>query len=116
MSLVGLLRGLLVAITFISLPTTAAQAATSASQQGRKISLRDQLNLGLKVRTKGEKAFIDKVVVLVEQRKLPRVLVDGTFLWARERAVRHSRSRGRRPMVYFQPGLIQRARRFGIKL
>ena len=100
-------------------PTTAQESTTSAaptSNQGRQVSLSDQLTAGLKATTKGDKAFIAQVVNLVEEGKLPRKLVDGTFLWARERAARKSRSRELRPMVYFRPALVLRAKRIGVKL
>ena len=111
-----LTTALLVGLAMASLPTAAQQTARPAIQQGRKISLRDQLTLGLRAHTKADKAFVEKVVLLVQQNKLPRQLVDSTFLWARQRAVRHSRSRHLRPIVYFQPGLVQRAKRFGVML
>ncbi len=97
-----------------SLP--AAGQLPTGPANGRQLNLREQLTVGLKAVTKADLAFIDKVVLLVEQQQLPRPLVDSTFLWARQRAQRHSRSRRLRPMVYFQPGLIQRARRRGVIL
>jgi len=114
----------LVALTFLAavaaglapLATTAQQSTNTATNQGRKITLRDQLTSGLRATTKTDKAFIDQVVILVEQGKLPRRLVDGTFLWARDRAARRSPTRRLRPMVYFQPALVARAKRIGVQL
>ena len=97
-------------------PTVAQQPPPDTPSQGRKISLRDQLVAGLRATTKGDFAFIDQVVILVEQGKLPRRMVDGTFLWARQRAARHSWLRRLRPMVYFRPALTLRAKRIGVKL
>lgn len=91
-------------------PTIAQQATTPAVTQGRKLPLKEQLTLGLKAKTKDDKAFIDLVVLKVEQGVLPRPLVDSTFLWARDRANRRSAARSLRPMVYFRPGLIARAK------
>jgi hypothetical protein len=89
-----------------------AQASTAPDvTEGRKLPLREQLNLGLKTTTKDDKEFVDKVVLKVEQGVLPRPLVDSTFLWARERANQRSASRSLRPIVYFRPGLIARAKR-----
>lgn len=85
-------------------------------QQGRQVSLKVQLTAGLKARTSADKAFINKVVTQVESGKLPRRLVDSTFLWARKKAEAKSSSRALRPMVYFQPGLLARTRMLGIKL
>lgn len=78
--------------------------------KGRKLPLKEQLTLGLKARTKEDKEFIDLVVSKVEEGELPRSLVDSTFLWARERANRRSPSRSLRPIVYFRPGLLARAK------
>lgn len=79
--------------------------------EGRKLPLREQLIYGLKATTKGDKEFIDKVVLKVDEGVLPRPLVDSTFLWARERAAAKSPTRELRPMVYFRPALIARAQR-----
>lgn len=98
------------------LTTTAQQSTNSATNQGRKISLRDQLTSGLRATTKSDLAFIDRVVLLVEEGRLPRRMVDGTFFWARDRAARRSYTRRLRPMVYFQPALAARAHRIGLTL
>jgi hypothetical protein len=98
------------------LTTTAQQSTNPATNQGRKISLHDQLTTGLYAVTKSDRAFIDKVVLLVEEGKLPPSLVDGTFFWARARAAHRSPTRRLRPMVYFQPALAARARRIGVNL
>ena len=115
---------MLVAVTFLALAagglsplaTTAQQSTNPPTNQGRKITLRNQLTSGLRATTKADLAFVDQVVLRVEQGKLPRRLVDGTFLWARERAARRSPTRRLRPMVYFQPALVARAKRIGVPL
>lgn len=104
---------LLVAIGSFS---SAQQSFITGPAKGRQITLRQQLATGLKAFTKADFAFIDTVVLAVEQRKLPRNLVDSTFLWARDRAARRSYTRRLRPMVYFQPGLTLRAKAIGLKL
>lgn len=91
-------------------------SVSEAQNQGRQVTLRQQLTVGLKAVTKPDLAFVDKVVKAVEMGVLPRKLVDSTFLWARDRAARKSYTRRLRPMVYFQPGLILRAKRLGVKL
>jgi len=98
------------------LPSFAQQSTNPSTNQGRKVTLRDQLTAGLKAKTKADLAFIDKVVIQVEQGKLPRRLVDSTFLWSRDRAARRSPTRRLRPMVYFQPALTLRAKRIGVIL
>lgn len=98
------------------LTTTAQQATNPATNQGRRISLQDQLTSGLYAVTKSDRVFIDKVVLLVEEGKLPKRLVDSTFLWARARAALRNPTRWMRPMVYFRPALVARAHRIGVKL
>lgn len=101
----------------IMVPVLVAQQPSNIGpEQGRQVTLKQQLLVGLKAFTKADKVFINKVVAAVEQGKLPRNLVDSTFLWARNRAERRSYTRSLRPMVYFQPGMILRAKRFGLRL
>jgi hypothetical protein len=88
----------------------AQQTSEPATSEGRKLPLKQQLTLGLKATTKEDKEFINNVVLKVEQGTIPRPLVDSTFLWAREKANRKSASRSLRPIVYFRPGLIARAK------
>ena len=93
-----------------------AQTNNVGAAQGRQVDLRTQLTVGLKAFTPADRLFIDRVVLAVQQGRLPRQLVDTTFLWARDRAVRRSYSRQFRPMVYFQPALTLRARAIGVAL
>ena len=74
---------LLVAIASFSV---AQQPGNIGPAPGQQVTLRQQLTVGLKAFTKADFAFIDLVVLAVEQRKLPRILVDSTFLWARQKA------------------------------
>ncbi len=87
-----------------------------ANREGRQVTLKDQLRVGLKAETKADFAFIDLVVLKVNQGKLPRKLVDSTFLWARNRYKTHPTSNQLRPMVYFQPALVIRAKAIGVHL
>ena len=106
----------LAVLSMLTSPAAAQQSTAPVGDQGRKISLADQLRAGLKATTKSDHAFIDRVVLLVHLGKLPRRLVDSTFLWARDRAARKSATRALRPMVYFRPALTLRAKRIGVKL
>ncbi len=73
-------------------------------------TLSERLRAGLKARTKSEFAFIDRVVVAVKAGKLPQRFVDRVFFWARKKAAEAKpRSVQKRPMVYFQPALIELA-------
>jgi hypothetical protein len=99
-----------------------AQLAISQSQggaavnEGRQISLKDQLTFGLLARTKADREFIDRVVAQVEAGTLPRPLVDSTFIWARGRAASRRDAASVRPMIYFRPGLVARAKKLRIDL
>ena len=93
-----------------------ASGTGSVGSQGRQLSLAERLRVGLKAKTAQDKAFIHKVVEAVDQGKLPRRIVDSTFLWARKRAERKSKRRQLRPMVYFWPALQIRAKKLGISL
>lgn len=115
-ALVGVAATAVVAMSLWTLPSVAQQSTNPVGNQGRQVTLHDQLTAGLKAYTKADRAFIDKVVLLVNLHKLPRSLVDSTFLWARDRAARKSPTRALRPMVYFRPALTLRAKRLGVKL
>jgi hypothetical protein len=91
-------------------------ASTVAGRGGRQVSLHDQLRVGLKARTKADLEFIDLVVLRVEQGKLPRRMVDGTFLWARNRYKNRPSTNRLRPIVYFQPALTLQAKKIGVVL
>lgn len=107
-------------LLLLSFSTTVAHAQQSPAGadtvEGRQLPLKEQLTLGLKATTKEDKEFINNVVLKVEQGAIPRPLVDSTFLWARERANRKSASRSLRPIVYFKPGLIARAKMLHLSL
>lgn len=90
--------------------------STPSDRAGRQVSLFDQLRVGLKAKTKADFAFIELVVLRVNQGKLPRKLVDSTFLWARNRYKSHPGSSRLRPIVYFQPALVAQAKKIGVVL
>jgi hypothetical protein len=97
-------------------PVNPVKPSDPTNRQGRQISLRDQLRTGLKAFTKADFAFIDLVVLRVDQGVLPRSLVDSTFLWARAKVQTQRPQYRQRPMVYFEPALRMRARKLGIPL
>ena len=73
------------------------------------ISLEDQLNTGLKTRRPEETEFIEQVARLVNEGKLPRKLVDSTFMWA-------VRRRQTYPFPAFERALRLQADRLGVDL
>jgi hypothetical protein len=66
------------------------------------------LEKGLNARLPSEFAFVDKVVRLVDEGRLPVSVVDSTFLWARRRQPY--------PFPYFERALRIRAKRLGVVL
>ena len=70
--------------------------------------LREQIAVELRPRTPQEFAFLDRVILLVEQDQLPLVLVQEMFQWARGKQPY--------PFTYFQRGLVERAAREGYSL
>ena len=96
--------------TTFGAPTNATRASSRQFRgSGRVASLRDQLRAGLKARRSVEFKFIDDVVKLVEQRKLPVKLVLESFHYARKKPTKH-------PFQYFQRVLALRAGRIGVKI
>ena len=73
------------------------------------ISLEDQLKTGLKARRPEETEFIEEVARLVNTGKLPRKLVDSTFMWALRR-------RSNYPFPAFERALRLQADQLGVDL
>jgi hypothetical protein len=76
----------------------------------------DVLVFGLKARLPSELAYVDSVVLAVEQGKLPSLLVDQTFFWARTRSARNMLGRTNRPIIYFIAALNARVKRLGLNV
>ncbi|QDT71160.1 hypothetical protein [Lacipirellula limnantheis] len=83
---------------------------------GRQVGLYDMLRVGLKAKTEADFKYIAQVVKLVDEGKLPRDMVESSFLYARYRYRTHPGSFQLRPMVYFQPSLTARAKKIGVIL
>ena len=92
------------------------QASSDSDRAGRQVTLFEQLRIGLKAKTKADVAFIELVVLRVNQGKLPRKMVDATFLWARNRYKGRPANHRLRPIVYFQPALTAQAKKIGVVL
>ena len=73
------------------------------------ISLEDQLKTGLKARRPKETEFIGEVARLVNAGKLPRKLVDSTFMWALRRRTNY-------PFPAFERALRLQADQLGVDL
>jgi hypothetical protein len=73
------------------------------------LSLEDQLKTGLKARRPEETEFVEEVVRLVNNGKLPRKLVDSTFMWALRRRTSY-------PFPAFERALRLQADQLGVDL
>jgi hypothetical protein len=94
-------------VTLAVLPT-ALVAGRSADAQGASTLDPEKMKAALRTATPEENGFIDRVLAMVDQRRLPPELVASTFQWARRKA--------RRQFQFFKHGLTVRAARQGIKL
>jgi hypothetical protein len=81
----------------------------TASADPMQASLEETLKFGLKCRRPVEFAFVELVVLKVNQGQLPKDLVLSQFNWAREQSERV-------PFPYFQFGMKKRAAAIGVDL
>lgn len=93
-----------------------ATPTTRVLRPDEKLTLYDQLRIGLKAATKADMEFIDRVVLRVNEGVLPRKLVDAVFLWARNRYKTRPAESRLRPIVYFQPALEAQAKKLGVTI
>ncbi len=121
-ALSGKRRGMIAAFVgfaFVVLHARAAETerAVLAPSRGQQVaSLRDRLVVGLQARLKTEVAFVELVALKVRQGKLPQRVVDQTFFWARDRASISRNGYSLRPIIYFRPAMIARAKRLRVDL
>ena len=111
----GLLRALAVgslavAALFAARPLARAQSTSiNPTSPYVQITLKQQLEQGLKCRRPIEFQFVDHVADLVSRGKLPLDIVNISFEWSRQR-------NSYRPFVYFRQSLIRLAAQQGIKI
>jgi hypothetical protein len=84
-----------------------ALATREATAQGPRLDAAT-IKAGLHTAAPEENGFVDYVVLLVEEGRLPARLVLSTFQWARKKP--------RHRFQYFRRALIIRAARIGIRL
>ena len=94
-------------------PVAWALAQTRSREQAGNVgvqvaNLKQQLEGGLRIQRPQDFAFIDRVVVMVENKQLPLDMVKSTFAW--------SRTKEPYPFVYFERGLRARAAKRGINI
>ncbi|MBI2823893.1 MAG: hypothetical protein HYX69_04275 [Planctomycetia bacterium] len=90
-------------------PAAAKAAGPTKSGPAVQVTLKQQLEQGLKCRRPIEFQFVDRVAILVEQGKLPIKLVNICYDWSLKRS-------SSRPWVYFQRSLTELAKRQGFAL
>jgi hypothetical protein len=91
------------------LPLGALSLFQQAAANPMVANLDETLKFGLKCRLPSEFAFVDLVVLKVNQGQLPRDLVLSQFDWARQQ-------RADIPFPYFQFGMRKRAAKLGVDL
>jgi hypothetical protein len=89
--------------------TALAQKQVNPTSPYVQVTLKEQLQKGLKCRRPGEFQWVDYVVHQVDKGKLPLSYVNICFDWSRER-------NNHIPFVYFKQSLIMLAAQKGIKL
>jgi hypothetical protein len=99
---------LFLALALCGMPGTWGRAEETVGG-AEVISLEDQLKTGLKARRPEEKEFIEEVARLVNAGKLPRKLVDSTFMWALRRRTNY-------PFPAFERALRLQADQLGVDL
>ena len=85
-----------------------AASPPSLNGGGVTIDLKTQLEKGLRARRPVEFQYIDQIMKLVEDGKLPRSLVTSTFVWARKQPTRQLQA--------FQFALQVRAKGLNVQL
>jgi hypothetical protein len=97
----------------LAAPLTLAQQSTQRFGSQQTITFEQRLLAGLRVKTKADARYIERVVVAVYDGTLPVSLVDSAFFYARKRAERSGRLVNN-PMIYFRFALEARTRALGI--
>jgi len=98
----------LAAACLAGLPRPAAADDSPRTTGGAEvISLEDQLKTGLRTRRPEEGEFVEEVVRLVNAGRLPRKVVESTYLWAINRRQTY-------PFPAFERALRLRAEKLGV--
>lgn len=103
-----LVIGTLLAVSPQNALATDRSNSRDCLQDAEREDLLALLQIGLKPASPREFAFLAKVVQMVGERRLPREMVEGTFIWARRQSGWS--------FPYFEQALRLRARRAGIKI
>jgi hypothetical protein len=109
-------RTMLLASIALTLPFKASGQQTSSPLEEAEsmlqlnlVELEDQLINGLRAVTPEQRAFLKTVVKAVEDRRIPRSMVNVLFVWSRERNPKY-------PFPYFRLAITTLADRRGVNL
>ena len=114
-----------IALAFCLLGVTDVAKNSSAQDviNNRVPSLEDRLNFGLKTRRPTEKAFIRKVVALVDAGTLKQKVVDESFFWVRREMEKSKmgdpnarKHISQYPFIFFQRVVKLNAKRVGVTI
>ncbi|HEY2839981.1 MAG TPA: hypothetical protein VGJ26_12575 [Pirellulales bacterium] len=105
----GLLGASAHAAGLIKKTTNPQKKLSAKTNSAVQVTLKQQLEKGLKLRRPIEFQFVDRVVKMVEDGKLSIDTVNKAFAWSRER-------NSFRPYVYFEQSLIELAKRDGVEI
>ena len=95
--LLFVLIGSICATWLFSIRPAKGEDGKTATATRQVASLEQRLQAGLRTRTEVEKEYVKRVVLFVQQGKLPQKLVDSTFLW-----VRKNKPNCNYPLFYFK--------------
>ncbi len=93
-------------LLLLSAAILAAANQPVAAQQTRLDAA--TIKAGLRTTTTEEKGFVDRVLLLVDQKTLPQSMVHSTYFWAKKKP--------RHKFQYFRFAMIVRASRIGVRL
>jgi len=103
------LVGLMIVVAFVPAARTQQVIGVNPTSPFVQVTLRQQLEKGLKCRRPVEFQFVDHVVKLVDKGELPLDIVNISYDWSRKR-------NSFRPFVYFQQCLVFLANKRGIDI
>lgn len=100
---------LLALLCSLAFPPERARGEALVDDRQGVASLADQLKTGLHVKAPRDVHFVDRVAELVREGRLPRQLVDSTYLWAVRRGKKH-------PFPAFEHVIRLQAGKLGVPL
>ncbi len=113
----------LLVVTLFGVTDVARKASAQDVINNRIPTLEERLNFGLKTRRPTEKAFIRKVVALVDNGTLKQKVVDESFFWVRREMEKSKMGDPnakkhilKYPFIFFQRVVKLNAKRVGVSI